>query len=213
MSIPAGHCRVSFVGHQTSSEIFDTSFWVLGAADSLNSAQALADGVASAWSANHGGLIATINANSGYDAVRVYAYPNGGTKSTWVAEASLGAVPGGGTQVMPLQLCLVLTLRTPQVGRSNRGRMYLPGDGLQLSGQNNQIVSTLATGAAQDMVAIFNAVNAMTIGGGNPVVSVVSFTETRSSPVTTITVDNKPDIQRRRANRQAHSIVGSFDLS
>ena len=213
MPVPTGHCRISLVGTQGSSEIFDTSFWTLGGSGSLGQLQDLVNAIADILKTS-GAMTETLAiapSSASYTAVRGYAYQATGTKATFVAEASLG-LDGTGSVTHPLTTCCVVSLRTPNVGRSNRGRMYLPAGGAFMS-TSSFFNGTGFPNLASEWAAIFGLVNAIELdGGGNPVVSVVSFTGGTSNVVTHVTVDSRPDTQRRRSNRQGTGTVYSADV-
>lgn len=202
LPVPAGHCRISLVGTTFSAEIFDTSFWVLGGSESLPELQGMVDAIAAIIKGTGAfdQTLAALVSSGEYTAVRGYAYPNGGTKSTWVAEADLGLAGTGSYHA--LQQCVVVSLRSTNVGRSNRGRMYLPGCGMGMAASQPLYTAGDVDALATEWQSIFKAVNSIELSGGaNPSVVIVSFTNTDSIVCSSIQIDNKPDIQRRRANR------------
>lgn len=210
MPIPSAVVRLSLLGHLQSSEQFDTSFWVLGGGSSREELQDLVDAVADIFTASGAfdQTLSLIPSDCGYDEVRGYSYPEGGPGSTWAASADLGLV-GTGTTSDPYQTCVVLSLRTSQIGRSRRGRMYLPAIGVALA-QDHQMTPTLTSDLADEWQAIFVAVDAISLEtGGNPSVVVVSQTLGDTLIMNRIVVDSKPDIQRRRANKTQASSTES----
>lgn len=200
MSIPNDVTRVSIIGTGPGSEIFDTSFWLTGGTPgNSTAANALAAQVATAWSAQAASswkvALATTQT---FTEVRVYGYPDGGPKATAIGTAAITGGAGTGASKNPPQLCIVASLRTLFAGRRAKGRMYLPATGLTPSSAHDiqfSNVSQIATGTA----AFFTALNT------NPdpyVVAVVSQVGTGgATPVTSVYVDGKYDIQRRRANK------------
>jgi hypothetical protein len=133
------------------------------------------------------------------DLVKVFSYPSGGTTAAFVGQ-STGAVKIGTSATIPSlnQASLVTTLRTSSAGRRHRGRMYWPlGSGTNI-GTNGQVTLSTCTGLATRLAKHFSDGNAAS-GWGEAVV--VSQVATEAVPVTQITVDTRPDVQRRRANR------------
>lgn len=214
MPIPAGVCRCSLVGTVGGSEIFDTSFWVLGGTASLSDTQALADGIAGILTATNAmqNTLSVAMPDTTYTQVRCYAYTAAGTSATWVTEASVNKT-GTGTVPAALQVSIVVSLRTQFVGRSRRGRMYLPANGYGL-GTDHQGSSGFIATLAEEWATILGNVNAINLpGGGNPSVCVVSQTLNDTAVVNAVIVDSVPDVQRRRANKLAATTVAEAVLS
>lgn len=202
MARPAGVSRVVLSGHLAGGEIFQTGFYIAGAPVDQATTQGIADGFASNWVASAGDAARSILAgSSGYDKVTVYSYVAAGpAPASFVGEAALVGVGTGGGQ-LPNQIALVATLLTGAAGRRNRGRMYLPANGMPLTG--HQALLSLATSVATGMVAIFSQFD----DAGVVVVSGVAGTARR---VTSVRVDTRPDVQRRRAGKQ--TIIGKAEL-
>jgi hypothetical protein len=127
-------------------------------------------------------------------------YYRNAQQAEFSAQALLGTPAAGtGTSYMPLQQCFCITTLTPRPGASYRGRMYLPATGMTLDANRR------FNGAA--LSAVVNSVKQILAAGnvdgqyGPPVV--VSRTKTVATQITAIRYDLKPDIQRRRANRQS----------
>lgn len=206
MPIPGDIARVSLVGHLPQGEIFNTSFWVRSIpVTDAPSANAFAGAIRDAFQTVGGpALVTLLAANSGYDEVRVYAYTDGGPTADFIGAAPITGVQGTGTtDGLPLQTCMVASLRTGFAGRRSRGRMYLPWiKGLLTTHQaNTTIINQVGTALAQ----FFDAVNALAATGEVCVLSQVVGVTTK---VTSVVVDTRPDIQRSHANRQ--SITGTF---
>lgn len=216
MSIPAGVARISLNGHLGASEIFDTSFWVTTEATiDPTWMQELADGVAGVLTAANA-MQATrylIHATDGYDTVTCYGYPAGGPTASYSAQANLN-LAGNGAQAAPFQTSIVVSLRTAQIGRSRRGRMFLPATALGLATTGLWTSGTFqAPALAAEWAAIFHAVNGLVLGTGAGATSaVVSQTLTSAFPIESVVVDNRPDIQRRRANSLQPSVVSTVNL-
>lgn len=139
------------------------------------------------------------SAQTSLTGVRVYAYPAGGTTATYVG-ADLDETPIVGNVGTPLpnQVALVATLQTAESGRRRRGRVYLPMTGNALDAQG-QVHSADASTIANNLAAAMSDWNA---AEGNGKFSVISTTSGTSAPITSIKVDTRADVQRRRANKQ-----------
>ena len=146
MPIPANMARVSLIGTLPSGETFDTSFWMQ---QTNLTTQALtteaATNIAALWTpAARAQWYANLGTDASYDRIKVYAYPTGGPNATFLGTAEIATKPGtGNLSDLPLQTCSVASLRTGQIGRSRRGRMYFP----KINGTLvvNQISSSVAS--------------------------------------------------------------------
>lgn len=211
MAIPVQAARIGLHGVLPTGETFETGFWL---AENTVSSQAAATAEAEAIAAlftttSVPNLYSMLGTDSSWAGVRTYHYPNGGPNATYAGEADFAVQPGTGTlSDMPLQSCTVVSLRTGVIGRSNRGRMYLPHVNTTLV--VNQISSANAIAIADQVADFLSAVNASASVSGT--VSVVSPLTTSSRPVTEVIVDTRIDIQRRRAAQQAVSSSASADV-
>ena len=200
MSIPAGVSRVALVGTAPSGEIFNTGFWINGAAESNDEASTVAGKIVTEFASHQTNLLKLIRPDAAYTNVRVYSYPAGGPHAEFVGSAPI--VGGAGTsanQALPLQVCVVASLLTQAAGRSGRGRMYLPASAAAMT-TTHQLDHTLCTNVASDLAAFFAGVNDEEVG--QP--SVVSQKGAGAiGPIGTVRIDTRFDIQRRRANKQA----------
>lgn len=126
---------------------------------------------------------------------------------------SIDAILGTGTNILPkvggqtgdlapLQAALVTTLRTPNRGRSFRGRVYLPGlsDG-QVNSDGETITSARVAAQQAFITSLQTAANAF-VSPGLVVVSRhsggVPRTTGITTPVTGLDTNNQVDTQRRR---------------
>lgn len=208
MTIPVGVNRIVITGHLSTNEIFATSFWTQG---NIPGSQALAN----VFAANVASLFAVrplgqvkfmLDSASGYDSVKTYHYPTGGPAATYLGIAAIAGGTGAGTGTsLPLQGAIVASLRTQLAGRSHRGRMYFPCVAETLT--NHQLGSARTNTLAPDVAGFFSDVKANGSVGIPVIVSQVgggSYT-----PITSVIVDSRLDIQRRRANKQ----VASFSVT
>lgn len=202
MTIPSNTVRVAFVGTAPGGEIFNWGFWLNNTTiNSEADANTLASSIRDAWITNAGadcrGLILN---DTAYTQVRVYAYPSGGPTALYVGAATISVGTGTSTlDSLPLQCAMVVSLHTGFAGRTARGRLYLPATGQTLTA--HQYGSSQVTAIANDFAAFFNAVNTLTGVGSVAVVSQKGTGNTRA--VTSVVVDSRVDVQRRRANSEA----------
>lgn len=198
MPIP-NHCaRVAVVGHLAGGEIFETGWWIDTVIDSETRANTVANGYATTFHSSGGDQwCAMLSADCGYDQVRVYGYPQGGPRAQYIGEANIPTGQGtSSAATMPLQVAMCLTTLTGLAGRRNRGRMYLPAttSDVMASGHlfSNSVVDNAVATAA---VWITHAQDGHAV--------VLSQVAAGFHQVTAVRGDNRPDMQRRRANRQA----------
>lgn len=205
MPAPAGSVRVVIHGTAPGNEIWETGFWMTGTGvDNQDDANSLAEIIWAELSAtdNSGAMTITMAQMASqlqtWTSVRVYAYPAGGTIAQFIGEHVLASpMSGSRTLHLPNQCSQVLTLLTGAAGRSARGRMYLPNQGLSLGGDGQADVGTV-TAVANGWATAFTDINASDTGK----IVVVSQKLVAARQVTSVRMDTKVDIQRRRANKQ-----------
>ena len=203
MSIPSGCARVTVSGTaQGGNEIWATSFWInmtvpvpSDAIAATTAAGLYAQGtVAGFWDA----LKACIGTDCAITDIGFYQY-TGGATATYVGHHAV-SIAGTGTSLNALQLARVATLRTARAGRRYRGRMYLPMTGL-LPGTAHLWDASASSLVITDLAGWFTQINAAHSTFGD--VIVMSSAGTAATPVTEVTSDQRPDVQRRRANSQS----------
>jgi hypothetical protein len=101
---------------------------------------------------------------------------------------------------------MVATMLTGQSGRSFRGRMYCPATNLGLTA--GLIASGQVDAVATGLVDAIDAVRTDTTW--RPMV--VSITQSVMTEIIQVRVDDKPDIQRRRANKLVPSHKNTTNL-
>lgn len=204
MSIPPATVRVQLTGLAGTGEMFETGWWLKGVTISNGTdANTLAGQLVTIVQVNGSGLRGILNADSSWSSVKVYCYPTGGPTATAVGEAALTGMTGQGVGILPLQVAMVITLGTGLSGRRNRGRMYLPMNGAALVA--GHLFATSVISAPLNSIA--NILNQWNSGAApNGFSAVVSTAGTAAQKITLLTADQRPDIQRRRANKQS---VGS----
>lgn len=129
-------------------------------------------------------------------AIKAYYYTAIGSPATIVGAASANFT-GGATPSMPLQTAMVFSLKTPLAGRRNRGRMYWPAQGAGVM-SGGRFSSSDHTGAPPDLVLLLAGVCGRWPGIGTIEPAVVSAAGNTVTPVTSISVGDVPDTQRRR---------------
>lgn len=200
MSRPANCVHVVYSGI-VGSEIFAVGHW-LGSATAANQATAdfLSNELKNLFQSNVlSSAKALVGSDTVFQKVTTYEYSGGVNTAAWQSTAAIAS--GTGTSVgssLPLQTSLVVSLRTATPGRSGRGRMYFPCTAFNLS--SHLVVNSGVLALANAVAAYFSAINASaTIP--NAVAAVVSDARSSIYPITSVLVDDKPDTQRRRANR------------
>jgi len=210
MAIPSGMTRVVFGGTAPNGEIFQWGFWVQGTASTNVEASALAEDLLQVWLDLDVRLPiqSLIKSDSSYTFVKAYCYPTGGPTATFVGERTItpgGGGGGSGSGNAPLYQCMVVSTRTALSGRTHRGRLYLPASGTTLD-TTHRFANPLLGQVADAMKAMFDAVNDFVVPVGL-VVSVLSQKDSDSEFVTSISIDSKPDVQRRRENKMAPGLT------
>lgn len=213
--IPANVCRVSFRGHLAGNEIFDTSVWIYpetqGGSVPADDAAALAllTNVKAAFDAStlKTRLPSIWSTATGLETLAIYCYPNGGPTADASAEVA-DAVTGTGTSYLPDQLCLVTTLTTGKTGRSKRGRMYWPLTSTAL-GADGQVASSTVNNLGGGVADFIGRL----AGSAGYFGAVVSQAHGYVNSITGVAADSRPDIQRRRANRQAETYKGTYAVT
>lgn len=131
---------------------------------------------------------------------RSYLREPGSGVATLVGDFTGAPLAGSGTQVHPTQVALVVSLRTDIAGRAWRGRIYLPALVASVAMSQAQLDSVAL--AAADMIAGINQ-DISGIAGTPWGVAFGPLIE--PSPVTSVSLDNLLDTQRRRRNKLAPS--------
>lgn len=198
MSIPDGVLRYTLSGALSTTETFNTSWWMTGY--TLGTApddSTLGAGVLAApWTTWFNSLKTLMGNSDSITGLDSYFYQGG--VAVRHGHASM-AIVGGSALQHPKQSCCVMTLRTALATRSGRGRMYLPATGAPMAGTG------LMTSATIDAVvdatgAMFSAITDATIK-----VVVLSQKTGITTPVVAVDADYVPDTQRRRRNKLVSS--------
>jgi hypothetical protein len=203
--------RVVLHGTGVGSEIWQTGFSVVSSSPPISQASlqvqcdALVSPVTTWWNA----IKANISTSFTLTGISMYAYSYPTTTALFQAESapinSAGTLTGNGS---PIDTALVISLRTGVPGRSQRGRMYVPFHG-PITVATGLLAGATATAYNTATKALFDTANGLTTN----TVSVISRTHGSYEKVKTLLADNKPDVQRRRENRLAPSLIDTKVLA
>lgn len=206
MPVPGGTARIVFSGQLYGGEIWATGFYLsVGTLASPAAAAQLAHDVTTllkdsgSTAAMSNQASKTWSTQTGWAKTSCYFYGTTGTKATiqgeWLLPAGLN---GTGSGSGPNQSALVVSLRTATPGRSYRGRMFTPFTA-GFGGASGQLAATDTNSIATAWAAAFSAMKSSSLG--TPVV--VSERLAVATTITAVVVNSRPDIQRRRANRES----------
>jgi hypothetical protein len=163
---------------------------------SYAAAIAVADPVIAAFYTNHlagsPGLSYYMYTSADVDRIR-YTPLDGTSATTVVAHNQAGT---NGSDPLPPQTALCVTLYTALRGRAHRGRFYLPA----LTEGSNGTGGTVAAGTISDLSAQFTAAFITNLVGTGVSLVVASYLAPGSAEnVVSILINNTWDTQRRRA--------------
>lgn len=205
----ANTARLSIEGSLPRGERFAWSLWLLGvgggtvpstntaAATFLQNIMAL-----SKWQPLITACLAYAGGGTNYETARVYCYPNGGKIAAASAARPISNGGGAGsTGFLPNQVSRVVTLNTDKLGRSYRGRVYIPATAT--TALSSGLFSTDGTPLIQafaDLAAQLQ-LGSVLPGSGTVEIVVASSRVGAATFVNAFSTDNRPDVQRRRANK------------
>lgn len=210
MPIPANTARYEIRGRGPGSEIWMTSFWLQASSPyaSATVLQAQLNNLLPDVLVWWNGVRVNIASSYTYTELRAYAYAGGGDTAEFGASALVSTSAGAlGASGSPIDTALVVSLHTGFVGKSRRGRMYVPYH--NTCSMTTGLITATATDYALITKTLFDSVNTHSADR----VSVVSRTLGDSAPVLSVSFDQKPDVQRRRENRLSGGVVGSALLA
>lgn len=206
MGIPAGSTKIVLSGLLAGGEIWNTGFWVKGptltSAECASAASSLYTIFATTTGTTTMAALKTkfMPSTTSFTTLTIYNYADTSGIATTSGQFIGTPVAGSSVSKNIDQCCIVVTLRTALSGSRHRGRMYFPATGGNLDA-NSLFASVDAQALVSGLANDFHAVMAEAHFAGFPV-SVISRVLSTGFPVTTLTADMRPDIQRRRANRQ-----------
>jgi len=203
MGLPAGVARWTLQGTSSPDEVWAFDWWTMPGTGVASQAswQATVDALwtvlgTTSLNTNLAGLIGTDGAVTQLTGLYYRNSQSAEFSGTHVASPAIAGTSG--TRA-PLQMCFCVTTLTGRPGASYRGRMYLPTPGMPLD-TNHRFTAGAMTAVVNSLKQVLGA---GTVDGqyGPPVV--VSRTKGIATQITNLRYDLRPDIQRRRANRQA----------
>lgn len=201
--------KFSVVG-SFAADTFSFGFWVQCAQPlaSVDQLQTIVDAMNTSMNSDESPsgwtqLDTCISSDCTWDSIDAYFYGNGAQPAEFVVNKSVTHQGTGSTNEM-LQKALVVTLETGQSGRRHRGRCYMPMFGQptgvgHIASQGTKDLAALAL--IDTMTAALTAVRAHGGGDGSRVV-VYSGKSNAARTITTVSVDNRYDVIRARANKQ-----------
>lgn len=203
MPLPPGVARWTVEGTSTAEEVWAFDFWtqVGTGVGSQDQWEEITDDYRSLMQNGplDEGLASLIPTTGAITALRSLYYRNAQTAEYSAISVLSPAKAGTSTFRAPLTTSFCVTTLTGRPGGSYRGRMYLPAAGMPLDASHRFTAGSMTT-IVQALATWMGAGH--TVGQyGIPVV--VSRTLGVATPITALRYDNKPDTQRRRANRQA----------
>lgn len=199
MAITANSLRLVMVGTLPGGDAVNTGFWVRPetppeSLEDLILEMAVAQTAVNQWLSDSSGD----RFGQAWTELRGYYYQGGefGSNATFVASLPIDTSPGSASGLhLPDQIAVVASTRTGLAGRSYRGRMYLPLNGLVIQ-PTGQLSQTQVDAIRTYTTALLSACLA---GSLTPVI--VSATQSSAVPITTVVVDSVMDTQRRRRNK------------
>lgn len=205
MAHPYAMIRLVFHGKIEGIQNWSTGVSVLASvAPAEADLAALAANAASAgvswWNGTGGtGGVSGLNTpDTSFLGVTAYYYPANVNAALVVAEGPVTVHPGTvNNNSLPTQTALVVSTLTGFAGRSNRGRMYLPMTGIDLTA--HELTQTQCDVQASITAGLLGAIQGIAIGAGTGNVVVAGKNVARQ--ITAVKVDSEPDIQRRRADK------------
>lgn len=140
-------------------------------------------------------------ASDQFTTLKAYFIPATGDTATLVAETTFTSpLVGTGTANHPLGTALVLSNRSLLPGKSGRGRIYLPANGVDATSSDRVASDSVVDALGTDYLTFLNALRAGTFYPG-----IASFTKSLWNQIHTYQIDNKFDTQRRRGDQIAAS--------
>jgi len=142
-----------------------------------------------------------------FDTLRAYFIPATGHTATLLSETALTSpIVGTGTANHPTATSIVISNRTELPGRSGRGRIYLPANGIAGGAADH-----VSSDAAIDGLGTAYATFLSTLIADTYLPIVASFTKAVVNNIRSYVIDNKFDTQRRRGDQIAptHTKTGT----
>lgn len=154
-------------------------------------------------------LTQAMSAGTTVSSIRVEGRRLDGALEVQAEAALLGLTNGTGAQAHPYQTAIVLSLRTPGVGASSRGRMYWPATAQSLDATTLRLTTSnansLLTGFKTFLSGVETAIH-VTLPEAN--LTVWSRSTQNFHNVNGLQLGNILDTQRRRRDRLIEGYVG-----
>lgn len=204
-------CLVSVGGLLSAKHAWSINLnYVTDSVPSATVAQTIANAVMTAINGSTT-LKGLLNTSDSYETVRVTGYPALTGPATVSAVSTNSHVLGTTSIVSGPQMCVGVTLRSSTPGRSFRGRLYLPH---RFGTVNSD--GTVNSGTATSAAGIVNALNdqiLIAMSASSIAASWVIYSKTKpaATPVTSLSVGNMGDTQRRRI--EAKETYTNFPLT
>jgi hypothetical protein len=204
MPIPAGTSRLVLSGTLPGGEIWASGFASDYHAASQDEANTFANSVFGIWKDTTSGKVGNLmqshwmGTTTTMDRCTIYSYSDTTGKASIIGVSNSPGITGTSTSKNVDPTAVVVTLLTHYAGASHRGRMYLPATGANI-GTDGLFVAP-DPGNLCAAVAVALKASAAALGAFFPVV--VSRHLGTYATVYSCQVDQRPDSQRRRANRQ-----------
>lgn len=207
MPAPA-HVHMVLSGTLKTGEIFAVGWDTLGEAGNqatLDQAVGTVIAFMTTVSADRAVLLNLLNPTDKYTKVTGYSYAAGAPTASLVSSLPLNvAGTGGGNN--PNQLAIVATLRTAIPSRRTRGRMFMPATGIAV-GAGALMTAPTPAELAHAVASLINT------QGQDIAPVVISRAGGLGTPITAVSVDNKVDTQRRRANKVVATVVATSPVA
>lgn len=208
MPLPAKLLKIQMFGKLYGIQDWSTSVFIQGGAAATDPTATDLNGfLGSIWGLTHPPYAAfrPLNFTSSYvTGLKAYWYPNAnGIATVQGIYTAGGTSPGTGTNRMPPLCSAVLSLKTGFIGRSYRGRSYMPITGTPALANNGEVTNTAIDAYVLAQKQYFDDLNAITWSGiwmKSGKVVVASATKGVSTAVTSVACDSIVDTQHRRSN-------------
>ena len=217
MPLPAGDLLLARVGGSLPSDKWSVGLWFDLAGLGADPTPAQMNAACLAWLTNFANVFWTPASNPWKSQASVgvslatgtlYLYRSAALTASGTATISTSS--GTGSNPLPSYVARVCTLLTNNPGRSKRGRIYLPANGVSPN-SGTGLWSSVQPQVTNLGTAIQNAeVTGFWFGGSEQAAcDVVSKTHGIKTRVTSLRMDNKPDTQRGRENKLTATVFDS----
>lgn len=207
--------RVSIRGTIPGGEVWSTNpCWEINGSGGspVSPSQALTIATALGQIALPAGITQSWAAHTALTGFRVEARSLAGVLETQAEYVKPVAVAGSGTVILPVVTALTLSLRTPGVGPSARGRLYFPLTSASLATATSRVGGSQVTSLLAAYKAfLLNMETAIQATLPNANLTVWSRTTENFHNVNSLQLGDVPDVQRRRRDQLIEAYQsGSF---